>query len=140
MSATTTLRGHVSRALDFFERNDIYFAIGKEDAWPDEDAPSAPDINAATLDGLIGAKKVETVNLVVPDANGSIIYRDSKWRTVSPSEALTAGARWVLIETWLRYDELPITDYRQVGVFSRLVKADSVPAGKLNLLPTVIIS
>lgn len=135
--ATTTIRGHVARALDFFERNDLYFAIGHPDAWPDESNPPAPGVSDSILN-VIGYKKLETINLVVPSADGSIIYRDSKWLIVPPDQALVQGARWVYIDTYLRYDELPLSPYRQIAVYSRLVKAAGVSASKANLLPTEV--
>ena len=35
--ATTTNRGHIARALDFFDRTDVYFGLGQTATpWPDE--------------------------------------------------------------------------------------------------------
>lgn len=136
--ATTTISGHVSRALDFFERNDIYFGIGRPTPWPDEEYPPPATIETTQLDEAIGYKKVETVYLVVPDEAGTISYRDSSWRVVPANEAIAEGARWVYIDCHLRYDELPLVDYRQIGVFSRLTLADGVPEGKFNLLPSEV--
>lgn len=204
--ATTTVRGHVSRALDFFERDDIYMGIGRSTPWTNEANPPAPSTDATELEEVIGYKKLEYCYLVVPDnVNGTISYRDTKWRIVTPKfEALTVGntddtattvkltsvnglkvhdklqignyvgqitaidtvnstvtmdtpfgfdipagtlvkggalvegARWVYVEAHLRYDELPLTQYRQIGVFSRLVKNDGVPAGKVALLPNEV--
>ena len=133
--ATTTINGHVSRALDFFDRNDIYFSIGRPDPWEDESFPPAPTIAAQDLDNPIGFKKVETIYMVVPDAEGEIAYRDRRWKVVPADEAIAKGARWVYIDAYLRYDELPLSDYRQIGVYSRLVKQDGVSSGKMNLLP-----
>ncbi|MNW28265.1 hypothetical protein D3C74_50870 [compost metagenome] len=137
--ATTTVHGHVARALEFFERNDIYFAIGHPDPWEgDDNLPPAPTINATDIESVVGYKKVETIYLVVPDENGSIQYRDSRWRIVPADQAVTESARWVYIDCYLRYDELPLTDYRQLGVFSRLEKAEGIPTGKMALLPNEV--
>ncbi|AWD93036.1 baseplate protein [Bacillus phage vB_BceM-HSE3] len=138
--AITTIAGHVARALDFFERQDIYIGIGKPDAWQDEDLPPAPTIADTALQTLIGVKRTEAQYMVVPDPNGTIAYRDSRWRVVPADQALQEGARWVYIEAYLRYDELPLSDYRQVGVFSRLKPKKDVPPGKYALLPTEIES
>lgn len=121
--AITTTRAHVSRALDFFNKNSIYFAIGKKTPWDDDtDTPPAPSVDASELQELIGFKKVESIHLVVPDdINGTISYRQSKWTVVSPDEAIEKGAKWVYLETTLRYDELPLGHYRQVGLFTGLV-------------------
>jgi len=138
--ATTTINGHVSRALDFFERNDIYFAIGHPDPWADDNYPPAPTIDTQDITVPIGFKKVENIYLVVPDEQGSIVYRDKRWRVVPKDQAIAQGARWVYIECTLRYDELPLTDYRQIGVYSRLKVKAETPTGKLNLLPTDVES
>ncbi len=133
--ATTTINGHVSRALDFFERNDIYFGIGHPDPWSNEEYPPAPEISTTGITSPIGYKKVETIYLVVPDEEGTIAYRDKRWRVVPADKAIEEGARWVYIDCYLRYDELPLSDYRQIGVISRLKPAEGVPPGKYNLLP-----
>ena len=134
--AISTEYSHVQRALEFFNKNSIYFAIGKSSPWADDNSPPAPDPNDTTLQELIGYKKVETIHMVVPDEqNGTILYRDVKWRIVSPDQAFQEKAKWVYIETYIRYDELPLGYYRQVGVFTGLQPASGVPAGKFNLLP-----
>ncbi len=139
--ATTTNRGHVSRALDFYEQASLYFGIGRSTAWTDESAPPAPSVTQSALEEPIGYKAVSTKYLVVLDNdNGTIVYRDSKWRIVPADQALTEGARWVYIETYLMYDELPLTPYRQIGVFSRLQKANGVATNKAALLPADVSS
>jgi hypothetical protein len=146
--AITTTQGHVARALDFYDRTDVYFAYGRTSAWPNDVngkpegditfQPPVEDIAATTLTELIAYKKVVTKNLVVPDANGTITYRSTKWKIVNPTDALAQGARWVYVQTELAYDEVPLLTYRQIGLFSRLVKKTSVPAGQLALLPTEV--
>lgn len=133
--AITTLKGHVARALDFFNRNDVYYAFGKQSEWDDEDKPPAPVNTIEDVEEILGFKQVENKFMVVPDENGTLIYRDSKWRIVTESEAFALGARWVYIDCFLRYDELPLGEYRQVGVYSRLKKNEDIPAGQMALLP-----
>ena len=41
--AIMTLNGHVSRALDFYGRDDLYFGIGRTSAWADEKTPPIPE-------------------------------------------------------------------------------------------------
>lgn len=195
--ATTTTVGHVSRALDFFDRNDVYWAIGRTTAWENDGAgnietalafvPPTDDAGATELEETVAYKKIEARHLVVSDAvNGTIVYRNTKWlivpkvlktttntstasgsKTVSLTDvgqiavghtlsiggiykgkvtnigtgnvtldtaapstiasgavvdggAEVNGARWVYVESTLYYDEVPLEDYRQVGVFSRL--------------------
>lgn len=138
--AITTRSAHVNRALNFFYQTDVYFAIAKSTPWPDEKVPPAPaDTDTALLE-TIGYKKVENMYLVVPDDNGTISYRDSKWRVVPPDQALAQGAKYIYIDTTIRYDELPLGDYRQVGVFTGLTRNDGVSSAKYNLLPSEVQS
>ena len=117
--AIATLKGHVSRALDFFNKSNIYYGIGKSTACVDEFNPPLP-LETDDLEETIGYKKAESIFLVVPDEEGAITYKDTSWRVVSPSNALTEGARWVYVSTYLSYDELPVDiTYRQTAVLDR---------------------
>lgn len=211
MASTTTV-GHVSRALDFFDRTDVFWAIGRTTAWPNDGSgntetvpafiPPTDNVDAVQLEETVAYKKVQTRYMVVPDnANGTIVYRNGKYRIVSKTQnttltaamannattavvasvvgigigqkikigtagyaptvtaiagntltltpaapsaqangsavdagALAAGSRWVYVETTLYYDEVPLEDYRQVGVFSRLTPV-TAKASSLILLP-----
>lgn len=139
--AVTTLRAHVNRAIDFFSKEELYFALGKSTAWPggDSNVP-VPDTNMVELEEVIGYKKIEKKHLVVPDPAGTIEYRDGNYKIVPLSEALTKGAKWVYIETTIRYDELPLGTYRQVGLYEGLEKNAGVAVGKTNLLPSEVKS
>jgi len=128
--AITTNRAHVVRALDFFNKSETYFAIGKRTAWSEEDGsgasdtnPPAPDTMTTEIKETIGFKKVENIFMVVPDNDeGTISYRDSRWKVVPADQALAQNAKWVYIDTTIRYDELPLGFYRQIGVFTDLKK------------------
>lgn len=144
--AIATTSAHVSRALDFFNKSDhIFFAIGRTTPWPNDSddntemeanfQPPAEDIEATALDDVIGYKKVESIYLVVPDENGEIVYDEQRWRVVSPDNAYTEKAKFVFIETTIRYDELPLGFYRQVGVYTGLTRKEGVSSAKFNLLP-----
>lgn len=115
---------HCSRALALANSNNMFFAIGREEPWENEDVegfiPPAPDIEATTLDGIIGMKKADRVTMVVPDENGDIEYASIKFRTISNEEAFELKSRWVLIEVRIYFEELPPTEYRQIGVFSNV--------------------
>lgn len=95
-----------------------------------------------TADGInVGFKKCSQVNLVVPDVNGTIAYRDQNWRIVDPADALSQGARWVYVATSFIYDELPVNvTYRQLGVFSGLQRAEGVSTSQGTLLPNQVAS
>jgi hypothetical protein len=91
------------------------------------------------VDGPIGFKKVSSMHLVVPDVAGEIDYRGSRWTVVPANEAFERGARYVYIVASLNYTELPITDFRQIGVFSGLVRSSALSdQTKPNLLPSEV--
>lgn len=150
--AILTMRGHISRAMDFFNKESIYIAIGKSTKWKQGDCkelegdgfdsdrdydqyPPAPAVTDDLLE-VIGFKKVESRFLVVQDDDGPIEYRGSKWNMVSAEEAVEKGARWVYISTTLTYNELPTSlPYRQVGVYTNLVPGEDIPESQYVLLP-----
>lgn len=136
--AITTVSGHVARALDFYNRDDIFFAFGKQTPWENEDMPPAPEITMTDIEDILGFKQVENKFMVVPDEEGMLIYRDSRWTIIGANEAFEKSSRWVYIDVYLRYDELPLGEYRQIGVYSRLQKNDDIPSGQMALLPTEV--
>lgn len=143
----TTVMGHVSRAISFYELPAIYFAIGRTTPWPGELEAAQlkmdysvplPSIDATNLDELIGMKKVNTKSLVVPDPDGTVIYRDKVWRRITPEDAIRLQSHWVYIEASIYYDELPDTNYREIGVYSRVKLKDGVSPLKAVILPEEI--
>lgn len=148
--ASTTVAGHVARAVDFYNTSDIYFGIGKTTSWNADSTPTSTPLNddknppeptsTDVLQEVVGYKRIESKFLVYPDDTGEITCNGRKWKIVTnPDEAQALGARWVYLASWLLYNELP-TDvaYRQVGVCTGLVKADSVATGKTALLPSEV--
>lgn len=135
----TTIVGHASRAISFFELPNVYFGLGRTSPWEEETAPGfsapLPSVEATNLDELIGMKRVDVKSLVVPDDEGTVVYRDQTWRKISAQEAIELGAHWVYIEASILYEELPAVAYRQIGVFSRVTLKEGVPATKSILLP-----
>lgn len=140
--AITTTASHVSRALDFFNNPSVYFCIGNppSGAWPDDTNPPAPDPSVTDVDNIIGFRLVDNMYLVVPDPSGTIQYRDSSWKVVPANQAYAQGAKWVYIDTTIRYDELPLGAYREVGVYTGLVPNNGIPAGTVVLLPNQVQS
>lgn len=144
MAIATTL-SHVSRALDFFNTASIYFAIGKSTPWEDpenpeinDDNPPEPNVDDSDLQEIIGFKRVESIYMVVPDDSGEIIYRDTRWKAIPADQAKAKGAKWVYIESTIRYDELPLGRYRQVGVYTNIKLKSGVSPSKFNLLPSEV--
>lgn len=138
--AVVTLKGHVSRALHFMEREDIYIAVGGKTEWENESKPPIPNILDEITD-LIVMKKAETKILVtLDDENGSIQYMEHKYRPVAPENAYDEGARWVYCMSYLNYDEAPISvSYRTLALQTRVVRSPSVPEAQYILLPDQIV-
>lgn len=148
--AVTTLAGHVSRALDFYKKDSIYYVIGHRNEWnKSQDAPDASDDvndqnpptpkNTDTIKDIIGYQKVTSKFLVVKDDTGTIQYKNQKWKIVQESDAISNGARWVYITTYIDYNNLPINlSYRQIGVVTGLSVKSGVSPTKLSLLPNEI--
>ena len=140
--AVTTIKGHVSRALDFYSKNEIFFGIGRTTPWDNEQKPPVP-LNTDDLQEPCGYKLAESRFLVIPVLEDGkpyeLTYRDTKWKIVSEADAISKGARWVYIMTFMEYDEFPLDlVYRQVGVYTRLQRKEGIPPGKANLLPTEV--
>jgi hypothetical protein len=90
------------------------------------------------VDGPIGFKAIEQRYMVVPDVSGTIDYRGQRWAIVSPTDAFDLGARYVYVQAVLRYDELPLTDFRQIGLFSGLTRKVGVSNVDQSLLPNQV--
>lgn len=148
--ASSTVAGHASRALDFYNTQDIYFGIGKTSNWSADSTPTSNEFtnddnppeptSTDTLQEVVGYKKVESKFLVYPDDTGEITCAGRKWKIVTnPADIYAVGARWVYLASWLRYDELPTEySYRQVGIFSGLARLGTVHPGKTALLPNEV--
>lgn len=138
--------GHCSRAINFFKMPNVFFALGRTSPWAADETtdpafvPPEPDMNATTLDELIGMKKLSRQVLVKPDNSGSVIYGDTTWKVIGEDEALASGAHWVLCEATILESDLPLVDYRQIGIFSNVVKKADVSIEQTALLPGEIES
>lgn len=89
--AIATNGGHASRAIDFYNAEGKYFIVGGTTPWEDESAPPPPDLTDFKLRNIVGLKKVDNTNLVVPDEEGTIRYRNQNWRIVSKKIETTVG-------------------------------------------------
>lgn len=139
--AITTLEGHCFKALAFYNTSNMYFGIGRQTAWTDENNPDPPSSTATAVEEPVGFKRVESKYLVIPDPNGTIVYDDgSAWSIVNTSDAYTRGARWVYIDCNIKSTDLPLVIYRQVGLCINLVVSDPSYAGYATLLPNQVSS
>lgn len=199
MAAIALNGGHVSRALDFYNVEGKYLAIGGTTPWNSSDEgdsnPDTPSPEDYKMNGVIALKKVSDTRMVIPvdpsdQSEGLISYRGQKWKKVvaeikvsnsqrialgdttielytigalrigdkiriantyeakitgitqstitvdtpAPSiiakdsqilgGALIEGAKYVYVEAYFEYDEIPLTTYRQIGLFTH-VKPDT---------------
>lgn len=119
----TTYLGHTDRALGLYESESVYFALGKTSKWDGEDnsgfVPPEVPLNSQTLEELVCLKKVEQKHMVYPDESGEIEFDDQRWKILTTEEAVRLQSRWVYITTKLRYKEVELKEYRQVGIFNR---------------------
>lgn len=137
--AIATLEGHISRAVDFSNKRDLFFVIGKISPWESEQSPPAP--NELTVVGeVIGYKRVEQVVLVVQDESGELLYEGTRWRLCTEADAYIAGAVHVYVDTVLTSDELPLQTFRQVGLVSSLSLKSETNPNKYHLLPSEVDS
>ena len=132
----TTYLGHTDRALGFYESDSVYFALGKTSKWEDEDmtgfVPPAPELDATNLEELVCLKKASQKLLVSPSDYGEIEFDGQYWKIITPEEAIKLQSRWVYITTTLKYSEIDLVEYRQVGIFNRVVPKDEVTSQLLT--------
>lgn len=151
--AITTLKGHVSRALDFYDKDTSYFILGRTTPWTEADRTSNTPTSVVTVDDnhpptpvktdditdIVGMKKVEAKFLVVPDESGTLSYMNKKWKIIPKEEALNEGARWVFITSTIKYTEFPVdVSYRQVGACTSVKLQESADPNNYVVLPTDI--
>jgi hypothetical protein len=92
-----------------------------------------------TVDGPIGYKAISAKYMVVPDnILGTITHGTQKYRIVASNLAAQENARWVYIETTFSYDELPVEDFRQLGVFSGFTR--NVGVTDEAVIPSQVLS
>lgn len=134
----TVVGNRIRQAVQTVEAADAWIGIARTSPWPGDGKPPQIDSQTMALSELVALKKAETITLVVPDPEGTIEHLGQWWMPVTVGEARNKIARWVYVATWLRYDEVPLVDYRQTGVFLAPIRKSEVAPGKLALLPTEI--
>lgn len=152
--AIITNRGHVSRALDFYKKQDVFFSVGKSTEWTESDRtsetpdsqvitdykPPRPSLDSSMIE-LLGMKRVERMYMVVPDETGTLRYGNTNWKPVDVSSALEKNARWVYMSTNLLYNELSVdVSYRTIGISTGVVRNAGVDENKYLLTPDEIKS
>ena len=130
--ASSVIDFHVTQALGFLKRQNMYFCLGREEPWEDEVKPPVPDLYD-DIESPWGFKRVEKMYLVIPSSKGSIEYTGQRFSLVKESEAYEQKARWVFVHSKINYDELPFKTYRQIGLTQDLVPIEGLPAGQYAL-------
>lgn len=130
---------HVSRALGFLLQPGIYFGLGGQSPWPDDDAPPEPN-PLSKIDDVFSYRSAESKTLVVPDENGTLIYKGKTWAFVEQSQAYARGAKWAYLDARFKWDEHPLSTFRRVGLYSNLIKNPEIPNNKMNILPSEVLS
>ena len=121
--ASRTLVSSVNKALHFYSKRDsMYLGIGGFDPWTDEEYPPEPSYDNPTISDIAVYRKVGFSDLVVPDPNGSIVYKDgTQWEVVTEGNAKTEGAKWVYLGAVFVDTDLPLLSYRKIGLYVDLV-------------------
>jgi hypothetical protein len=97
----------------------LYIAIGRTTPWTDENAPPTEVPGTTDIDEIIGMKPVTLRKHMVEDAVDGTVFWDNKiWRLVNTEEALSLSTVYCYLEAQVQYSELPLTGFRQVGLYS----------------------
>lgn len=138
--AIVTLDGHVARATDFFNRNDVYIAIGHKEEWEDEANPPLPQLDDE-IEDIIAIKRVESKSFVVEDPEGDLLHLGKHYKIVQPEQAFEKGARWIYCVAWLEYGECPTeVAYRQVAIQTMVETLGGLPEGQYVFTPEQIVN
>ena len=141
MSATIeTISGRVRRAELFYENiEDLYIGLGRTSEWEDEDNPPIPTGEETDIQEAIGFKEVEEMFYVVEDeVEGTITFRGKRWRTLGEEDDIfEEQCHWIYVATSFVGDELPLTSYRQIGLYSGLKPYPEYDENKV-LLPSEV--
>lgn len=124
-------------AKDLFNASDVWIGIGRSAAWPDDNNPPAEDLGVTALDTPIAYKKILTKFLVIPDGAGTLQFKNQNYTIVTVADAFTQGVLRTYMEMSFDYDEIPLTTFRQVGIFRGLVPATGF-GSQLVLLPAQV--
>lgn len=115
---TTTIGGHIARAVAFQARTDIWMLMGKPTPWMISGQPTISDTNpplpdplTEILDEPVVARKA-TLQMVVPDSvNGTIEVYGQLWRPISPVDARANNCRHVLVSAPFAYSNVPLGEF-----------------------------
>lgn len=94
----------------------FWFAVGKTSSWPDDDNPPQESVQTALIDDIQGLKKVDTINFVKEDSNGTIVFGDKKYSVVNEQDIYDQDAIYMYFSATLKFEEFPIVTFRQTAL------------------------
>lgn len=144
--ATFTNKGLLQACLFYVNQaNSTYLALGRQEPWTNEDMPPIEDPNVTVLDSVIGYKKVNRVSLCRPIDKGvtpkyPVINHGKQSYELIPTDKAEqeTGRFMVFYEGDVQGSELPLGEYRQVGIHTGLLPKSGV--AKKALLPSEVQS
>lgn len=147
-SVISTYISHCMRAIKFYyNTKNIMFGFGRQSPWgtlPGDNRPPLiyndykpplPSLDTENLQEIIGYKRPEIMQFVIPSDVGVYKVDGINWQIVKPdttetnpdilreltiSEVKRLKCRWVYVSVTIEGSEFVNTTYRQVGLFSEL--------------------
>lgn len=142
--AIETMIGRIGQAIDFTNRKDLYFVLGKDRDWADSDSPDPEDVNTTMIQNPLALVKVDQMVLCYPtdeqmttsaeDGDNFIVYKGKRWNVVGAdklfdaSGAPTVPASYVCVIGSLDVASLPMFSFCQVGLVGNAKIADNAPS------------
>lgn len=143
--AVVTTNARIQASIDYVKKaSNTYVAIGRQTPWTNEQAPPTEDVNAVTLQEVIGYKKVKKVSLCKPIEEGEdtpyvkVEYAGKHYALVPVEKAFQEKTTLVYYESEILGTDLPTGLYRQVGIHTGVTPKTGIT--KPNLLPSEVQS
>lgn len=138
---TATKLHHTYRGIDYINNvPNKYAALGRTTPWTDDNYPPVESASTTDIDEIIGFIPVSIQKFIIQDSSlGTIIYNQELWRIIEIEEALAVGASHVLLSSYIYGTGLPLTTYRQIGLYVGVTLVPGVQAG-IPILPSQVVS
>lgn len=168
-SVISTYISHCMRAINFYYNTpNIMFGFGRQSPWgtlPGDNRPPLiyndykpplPTLDAENLQEIIGYKRPEKMEFVIPNDFGTYKVDGIFWQVVKPTttetdpdivkqltveEVKRLKCRWVYLSVTVEGNEFINTTYRQIGLFSDLkvnLSSGATPNQSLYLADQII--
>lgn len=129
--AIATETAHVSQAIAFSKRTDLWLELAKSSKWTDETEPDAESSSTTALTEPLVYAKVNQINLIYKkssddtsaDPSDVIIYGGQKWLPVGEADAYKNDAKFVLFTVSIDVGAVPTFSWRQSGIVDGVVLA-----------------